>query len=414
MNSKRRNQINRARASKQRPVSEQDHPQLRLQLRAVVVPILCCVIIDTVVHVLRESTDIAMQTMKSVAKIKSMISDNPSHLLSRQEVATESGYKGLSYIKNPESNKWRVWDAARDGILFHQELMNTTSCDWVTFRPAALPGLPPPTFNEVPMCVYSGEQNDVHVSGMIRSSGRWYECDVLSSLVYENGNELHLEVGANIGACVLQVLLTTNATIVAFEPAPTNLFILTSTLRALPMSLRDRVVLFPIGLGDKDMQSTISVSRDNRGNSVVGQEIRDFPSQEFLPPMPISIERLDSVLDVKSLPTRDLVRRSGGISSMKIDVQGHECSVVRGMLPTLAGAVHVVKFENDPKFLDASVSRCSCSILFDLFTKPIDQGGAEFDVRSLAGHTKLGGVLTSHTNELQDLLALPRGSTFQT
>jgi FkbM family methyltransferase len=317
-----------------------------------------------------------------------------------------------AYVKVTSGENWRLWDSSRDGVLFHEELMNTTSCDWVTFRPAIHPELPPPLANETKMCLYAGASNDIHVSGMIRNSGRWYECDVLSSLVYDNGNELHLEVGANIGACVLQVLLTTKATIVAFEPAPTNLFILTSTLLALPASLRDRVFLFPIGVGDAAMQSTINVARDNRGNSVIGREIRDLPGQEFLPPMPISVERLDVILDVTKIPPRNLTQRSGGISSMKIDVQGYECGVVRGMLPSLLPtSVHIVKFENDPKFLDASLSKCSSSLLYDLFTKPIEGGGANFMIRQIDGHKTIGSRLATFTNELQDLVAVPLDSS---
>eukprot|EP00966_Prymnesium_polylepis_P181525 4204620-Prymnesium_polylepis.1 len=39
-----------------------------------------------------------------------------------------------------------------------------------------------------------------------------------------------VEVGANIGACTLQLLLHTNATVLAFEPSPLNLFHLTESL----------------------------------------------------------------------------------------------------------------------------------------------------------------------------------------
>jgi FkbM family methyltransferase len=316
------------------------------------------------------------------------------------------------FIKRSEGEKWRVWDKDRDGVLFREQLQNTTSCDWAKFRPVAMPGLPPPTLSEVSMCIYEGTSNDQWVSQSIRSTGNWGECNALSTFAYNNGNELHLEVGANIGSCVLQVLLTTNAKIVAFEPAPSNLFCLTSTLSALPPNLRDRVFLFPIGAGDAPIQSTIHVARDNRGNSVIGREIRDFPSQEFLPPMPISVERIDSVLDVTKLPLRNSEKPGGGVSSMKIDVQGYECSVVRGMLPLfLPTAVHSVKFENDPNFLGSSGSGCSHTILFDLFTKPTDSGGAGFFVFELTGGdtVKLPALLTALSDRV-DLVALPRAN----
>jgi FkbM family methyltransferase len=319
------------------------------------------------------------------------------------------------FIKKTFGANWHLWDPSQDGVLFRDEF-KTISCDWVNFRPAVLPDLPLPIMKSTKMCVYGEKSNDMYVSESIRENGRWGECDALSSLVYLNGNELHLEIGANIGSCILQVLLTTDATVVAFEPAPTNLFVLTSTLLALPATLRRRVWLFPIGLGDTAMESTINVDSTNRGNSVVGVKVQEAEGRNYLPPLPISVERLDDVIDVTKIPARDLANRRGGISLIKIDVQGFECGVVRGMLPSLLPSLaHVVMYENDPTFLAASVSPCSGLKLYNLFTQPVANGGANFMVHLFRNHAVVGDRIvasdTREVEEVQDLLAIPLEST---
>jgi hypothetical protein len=85
---------------------------------------------------------------------------------------------------------------------------------------------------------------------------------------------VYLEVGTNIGSCLVDMLMHTDARIIAFEPAPANLFCLTSTLLKLPEEYRARVALFPIGAGDANIESVIYAKSDNHGHSVVRQRLR--------------------------------------------------------------------------------------------------------------------------------------------
>ena len=81
-----------------------------------------------------------------------------------------------------------------------------------------------------------------------------------------------LEVGANIGACTVELLLRTRAKIVALEPSPVNLFYLTRNLKLLarryPMVAR-RVVVLPVGAGVQSRTGTIVIDPTNLGDSVV-------------------------------------------------------------------------------------------------------------------------------------------------
>mmetsp|Transcript_38686 Transcript_38686/g.81070 ORF Transcript_38686/g.81070 Transcript_38686/m.81070 type:complete len:233 (+) Transcript_38686:52-750(+) len=95
------------------------------------------------------------------------------------------------------------------------------------------------------------------VSKSIIGSKRWKDCDILPKLWSttstgdntDDGDGLYVEVGANIGACILEMLLSTNANIIAFEPHPRNLFHLRSTISKLDPSMQDRVVIVPTALG---------------------------------------------------------------------------------------------------------------------------------------------------------------------
>jgi hypothetical protein len=92
---------------------------------------------------------------------------------------------------------------------------------------------------EAEICVHT--QQDI-ISEYIKRDKRWMDCNILPALWNEshkfNKDEDHrtpvyLEIGANIGSCVLEMLLDTNAHIIAFEPHPMNLYNLKATITNL-------------------------------------------------------------------------------------------------------------------------------------------------------------------------------------
>lgn len=278
--------------------------------------------------------------------------------------------------KTAGGNNWQVWN--RSSVLNQHNLEVT--CHWVPFRPRYAP-----SDSNASICVFP-TKDDNYVSGEISRTGRWRDCDGLTSLLQEKNhddtNPVLVEIGANIGACIMQVLLSTDATIVAFEPDPRNLFVLTTTLMALPSETRSRVHLFPLALGASPGRSTIHVAANNRGNSIVSQSVKDQgqPGQQFLEPMPISIERLD-----------DILAPDQNVAVMKMDAQGYECFILRGMENVLRH-IDVLVFELESIFLDAFPD-CSSQILWDQVK------GAGFDMYSYDS-------LTEHSSK--PLLQMPR------
>jgi FkbM family methyltransferase len=216
-----------------------------------------------------------------------------------------------------------------------------------------------PSPEPVSMCIHN-TTSDRWVSKSILLHGRWQDCNSLSAWYYDSNyttDGWYVDIGANIGSCVLQVLMTTNAKIIAFEPDPRNLFCLTSTISQLPREMRKRVYVFPVALGAKQGTSEIHVATDNRGNAVVGQQIIDhgYKQQRFLEPLPISIEVIDDLLDVSEAQ----------INLVKLDAQGYECNIVQGMKQFLEKA-QIIIFELEKAML-RSFPECSEEVLWNTF-----------------------------------------------
>lgn len=98
-----------------------------------------------------------------------------------------------------------------------------------------------------------------YVSGSINKKHCWEDCDALPSLwnKSQSKSNLYVEIGANIGSCVTKMLLSTNVSIVAFEPHPMNLLCLKETISKLEPELQNRIVLVPTALGENQDKSTI-------------------------------------------------------------------------------------------------------------------------------------------------------------
>mmetsp|Transcript_24761 Transcript_24761/g.53598 ORF Transcript_24761/g.53598 Transcript_24761/m.53598 type:complete len:357 (+) Transcript_24761:188-1258(+) len=250
-------------------------------------------------------------------------------------------------LKHTEGNGWKMWD--RQKSLSRDRV----SCNYRRFVPRFAPE------KNVTMCLHDPDV-DV-ISGDIAEFGRWKYCDALV-VEYQHAASFfrkekasgrrklfYIEAGANIGSCVLEMLLSTNAEIIAFEPDPRNLAQLTTTLMAMDPAYRNRVALFPIALGSERGSSTIHTAADNRGNALVGQPVPDYKNQMFLPPVQISVEALDDLIDLND----------GDVAFplIKMDVQGFECRVIDGMRKVL-GATSSVKSEAESKLLAAN----GCSV----------------------------------------------------
>lgn len=166
---------------------------------------------------------------------------------------------------------WNVWG-------FEQPYNTGTAlpCRWSLLAPPPTHGLRVPWNASV--CVRP--PGDL-LSDALASSGHWAECDDLPQLYAigagRTGQPDHaavLDVGMNLGACTLHLLLATDAEVLSFEPGRANLAYATTSLLALAAAhpnVRRRSRVFPIGLGDANASAWLHPAMGNAGHSVLGR-----------------------------------------------------------------------------------------------------------------------------------------------
>jgi len=183
------------------------------------------------------------------------------------------------------------------------------------------------------------------VSDAIKARGMWQDCPQLAALwtslpdrsqqVGAGHGKLYVDIGANIGACLLPMMARPDVEdALAFEPSPRNLFYLTNSILANPET-KKKVTLYPVALGNESVTMPVYEESGNAGNTVVGQATHTSNQ-----PLARSVEvrKLDDiVMDGPKPPYVHL---------MKMDAQGFEVNILHGGSRLLAsGAVNAVKFE---------------------------------------------------------------------
>ena len=239
-------------------------------------------------------------------------------------------------------------------------------CEHGTLRLKSWPG--GVRLAQQPMCLPANDR----ISSAIIKRGNWYDCHQFVRLWNSaerepscRGSEgVLIEVGANIGACTVELLLRTRARIIAFEPSPTNLFYLTRSIRLaaqLHPEISTRVVVFPIGAGNVPLEhAQLYTERGNLGNTVVG--VRHADACHALDQA--CLRRVTRVAQVATiLPLDDLFPEGLGCARlMKLDVQGFECRVMAGAKRALrTSRLRAVVAEVTPAALSAQC--CSAAYL---------------------------------------------------
>ena len=231
---------------------------------------------------------------------------------------------------------WRAWTANEQplGALHESCAVGTWSraCAaslrhthaWHPCTSAAAQAASP---QSVPMCLYP-PKDDI-ISDQIRKMGSWHDCDGLvqmwqwNTTALHRGRQLLLELGGNIGACTVEMLMRTSASLLVFEPNPQNLFHLTSTLRTIELErpqlgVADRVVVFPIGIGNASFESQLHVARRNHGDSIVGTAV---PRQGQLRVSHVRTQQTAIIRPLDAIFPRSSRLGLGFFRLMKMDVQ---------------------------------------------------------------------------------------------
>ncbi len=128
-----------------------------------------------------------------------------------------------------------------------------------------------------------------------------------------------VDVGANVGCYVALAAkgVGPSGTVIAFEPDPENFSFLQATIRLNNFS---HVIAIDAAASDRIGQGSLFLAVDNKGD----HQIYDSGERRIV--RPIRLVMLDSVLRERDIQRIDLV---------KIDVEGAEFSVLRGMTETM-------------------------------------------------------------------------------
>ena len=155
------------------------------------------------------------------------------------------------------------------------------------------------------------------------------------------------DVGANIGDwTALALQLNATVQIHCFEPSPTTFRLLQS--RILLKQCTGRVVFNNCGLGGAPGQAMLHVAGEGEESGLNSLYVRSsLPEYQKLKTVAIQIDTFDRYCQRAGLTQVDLV---------KIDTEGHELSVLRGMRESLRqGQVRAIQFEYGGTYIDASI-----------------------------------------------------------
>ena len=263
---------------------------------------------------------------------------------------------------------------------------------------ASLPALPPfdgtercrndtwfipahaPHMGRFPICVRTKVDVD-EISNIIAQRGSWPDCSALPSLWFDapgrrssrqilrqqedarkwysdsanavegssapkrrrrpfwlrGSEELFFDVGANIGACTVEVLLRVpEARVIAVEPSASNLFYLTSSLvalgRAAPgLRVRERVLVVRAAVGNASAVDVATREEGNYGATSMGSWHPPLRNDDR-----VAVRAFDDVIETGRLRPY--------ASLLKMDVEGFECRALQGMRRVL-GTVGVLQVE---------------------------------------------------------------------
>jgi len=159
------------------------------------------------------------------------------------------------------------------------------------------------------------------------------------------GERVFIDVGANIGIYTTSLSPCFKA-VLAFEPHPFS-----SQLLGLNVELNNisNVTLFQCALSDRDGTANLTdTGADNVGASSLETERVTTAGSKSWAVYEVELRRGDAVLDERCLAGRR-------VGFIKIDVEGHESSVIEGMAALIAQHKPVIAFEANSRLQSEGV-----------------------------------------------------------
>ena len=197
------------------------------------------------------------------------------------------------------------------------------------------------TFPSYALCLRTRELLD----SVMRSKGRWPDCDVLPSLMPSPG--LFVDVGANIGACSI-LMASLGHRVISIEPTPPTFVALAAGVAGNAPNPSWDVRLINAGVSNSTGPATIFSGPGNSGSALttgVGKVKYSAYRSEKMHRASITERWKRHAIELKTLD--HLVREHVGL--MKMDCQGHELRALLGGVDLIKNfGVSVIKLEFYP------------------------------------------------------------------
>lgn len=180
----------------------------------------------------------------------------------------------------------------------------------------------------------------------------------LARLEAENGPLTVVDIGANIGyfALMYPAQSLTGGDVIAIEPLPSNRSLLDENVRL--NGFEDSVETHQCAIGAESKSTTMHVSTHSNWATV--GDTKGMP--HFVDEIDVQIRTLDSFLRENDVPF-------DSVDVLRMDVQGYEYEILRGMADLLeSGAVDLMFLEVHPWYLEAE---------YDEFVTALQDAGFE-------------------------------------
>ncbi len=160
---------------------------------------------------------------------------------------------------------------------------------------------------------------DLHVSATLRERGIWEPFETALLLGAVSAGDRVLDAGANIGYFTLLAAsrVGPSGRVYAFEPEPRNFALLARNVAL--NALQDRVTLCEAALAETTGEAQLYLSEDNLGDHQLQ------PDEAGRSAVAVRLEQ----------GSHWFAGREAGLDFVKVDTQGAEHAVIKGLLPTL-------------------------------------------------------------------------------
>lgn len=172
-----------------------------------------------------------------------------------------------------------------------------------------------------PLAMRVHTATDVHVSAAIAAEGIWEPQETQLLLDTLRPGDVFVDVGANIGyfSLLASRLVGPTGAVLAFEPEAANYALLEANIL---MNGCDNIRSFEAALGEENASGTIYLNELNRGDHSI------YPTEPGRSGQDISIVN----------GSRLIAQTHPRVHCIKIDTQGAECDVVRGLRELIAAS----------------------------------------------------------------------------